>query len=192
MNNVSNNQDLPLDLDISLASKTDQISVNLPVSNNFTGPDLQHPAHFSPIQESTNIPTNQTQALVYLSNSVRTQSHMPVINNFGFHNHASLPTSHSQFNSNHFILILDNVLKIKYGAIESSLAKWTLDDNNKNQSTKKLYESIIRSLNIGFSTELYFIPTFETLSPLISFVNYFFTRLIGSNYDKANIIFNHL
>ena len=195
LNNVSNNQDIPLGSDISLSSEKDQKTVNRPIPHNLTGPNQHCPPRpqetvFSPIQDSRNFPATQNPTSILMSASAN-QSHTPVINNSGFHNNVTSPTGHSQFNSNHFILVLDNVLKIKYGAIETSLTKRQLDDDS-NQSMKKLYESIIRSLNIGFSTDLYFLPTFDTLSSTISFSNYFLTGLIGSNYDKAMNVFNQL
>ena len=55
-----------------------------------------------------------------------------------------------------------------------------------------MYESLIRSLNIGFSATLQFLPTFEQINSDLSFRRYFLDGLIGSNYDKAFNIFTQL
>ena len=195
MNNVSNNQNVPFDPDLSLVSETNQKTVNRPDSTTFTGPAPLQPvrsreAHFTPIQDSRNFPTTHNQDSIIMSDSAN-QSHTPVINNSGFQTHVASPSGTSQFNSNYFLLMLDEIPKIKYSSIETSLSKRVLDDDS-NQSMQKLYESIIRSLNIGFSTTLHFLPTFENINSTLSFKTYFLNGLIGSNFDKASNVFTQL
>ena len=87
--------------------------------------------------------------------------------------------------------MLDKIPKIKYSSIETSLSKCALDDDS-NQSMQKLYESIIRSLNIGFSTMLHFLAAFENIDSTLWFKTYFLNGLISSNFDKEFNIFTQL
>ena len=86
------------------------------------------------VSDSQKSPTQNSRIFPTTDDNRASQTNTPVINNSIIH--SVEPTS--QFNSNYFLLLLDEIPKIKYSAIESSLSKRVLDDDT-NQSLQKLY-----------------------------------------------------
>ena len=188
-NSARNLPEHNLDSDLSLDSEKEPAQhVPSSVPSPITGRENSRQVRVSDSQisathDSRNFPTSHFDQI----DKRVSQTNTPVINNSNIH-----PIEpKSQFNSNYFLLLLDEIPKIKYSAIEGSLSKRCLDDDT-NQSLQKLYESIIRSLNIGFSTTLHFLPSFEEINANLSFDKNFLHGLIGSNYDKAKTIYLQL
>jgi hypothetical protein len=95
-----------------------------------------------------------------------------------------LPTmSPTKFNSNQFFSILETN-KLKYTSMETYLSKQVLTDDSY-QAMEKFYNSILRTINMGLSTQLYFLPGFKELRQDTNFTSLFLDGLFGSNYDKA-------
>ena len=189
-NIASNIVERDLDTDLSLPSDLgNDLHAQPSRPPNLTGPGITSNLEVrgSRISETEN--RMKSPANHITDPTIAPTQNTPVINNSGVH--TGTMVSPSQFNSNRFLLILDNVPKIKYSNIETSLSKRSLDDDS-NLSIHKLYDSIIRSLNIGFSTDLSFLPLFEQLTSETSFKSHFLHGLLGSSYDKAYNVYHQL
>jgi hypothetical protein len=95
--------------------------------------------------------------------------------------------SPTRFNSNPFFSILESS-KLKYSSLETYLSKQTLPDDTYH-SLEQFYTAIVRSLNMAFSAQVYFMPAFQQLRPETSFHSIFLDGLFGANYDKGFTIF---
>jgi hypothetical protein len=87
--------------------------------------------------------------------------------------------SPTKFNSNQFFSILETK-KLKYTSMETYLSKQVLTDDSYH-AMEKFYNSILRTINMGLSTQLYFLPRFKELCQDTNFTSLFLDGLFGSN-----------
>jgi hypothetical protein len=152
----------------------------------------------NPVHSKLNAVSSNTVDEVRTTNSVHS-NHIPILPSqtkseyptaFKPYSTSHTPKISPRFNSNQFFSILEST-KLKYTSMESYLAKQKLT-NDSYQALEQFYSAVLRAINMGFSAQLYFLPTFIQLRQTTSFKSLFLDGLFDHNYDKAFTIFTSI